>query len=420
MEAARVAGNWRDIPELIRKVTKHASDRKALIQVAKFELDVANQTSPASRRSGTATTSQALSDTQVVALETQLRTTGTSSEEVVQGQASLLWARWAGSYKTDRAFPAITFEPVRTAADATSMWTKICVVKAVYIRALLFVQAGDNKQGKDLLESLLPWLDANRSLVVSTPQLLYWAQQVLARVALGQKQSVADASLANGHDSASFRLQAFRHWAVLAVKNQDVSSSVYGNAPGHLSKLEMWRAYYRFMSSILQNRQGIAEHVSFGPADLAIELRRVEVSYENELLRNVQFPKATESNAAIEGWVEEFVRNWQILCGPAWSDADLGEGGRNSAGRNVLDMLYRAATKSFHSTLILRRLFQVHKALTDFELAYKALDTYIELMDRARARAAKSGGTQHPANPATPATSRDSDEIFIKTIAEGV
>jgi tetratricopeptide (TPR) repeat protein len=395
-------------------VTKHAPDRKALLQVAKVECDVANYALPPNRRPGTATTSQPIADSQVVPLESQLRVTGTSSEEIVQGQTALLWARWLGAYKTDRPVPAITFEPVRTAADATSVWTKICVVKAVYIRALLFIQTGDTKQGTELLETLLPWLDANRSLVVSTPQLLYWAQQLLGRVALGQTQSIAAAADTVGHESASFRLQAFRHWAVLAVRNQDVSPSTYGNAPGHLSKLEMWKAYYRFMSAILQNKQGIAQHVSFTPSDLAVELRRVEVSYENELLRNVQFPKATESNTIIEGWVEEFIHNWQILCGPGWSDADLGEGGRNSWGRNVLDMLYRAATKSFHSTLVLRRLFQVHKALADFDLAYKALETYVELIDRARARAAKSESSQNSA------TSRDSDEVFMKTIAEGI
>ncbi|KAJ9611540.1 hypothetical protein H2200_004724 [Cladophialophora chaetospira] len=420
LEAARVAGNWREVPELMRKVTKHASERKSLVQVAKLETDVANHASPANRRPGTATTSQPVSESQVVALENQLRTNGTSSEEVVQGQTALLWARWVGAYKTDRPVSAINFEPVRTAADATSLWTKICVLKAVYIWAMLFIKAGDNKQGYGLFESLLPWLDANRSLVVSTPQLLYWAQQLLGRVALGQRHSANDANSTIDHDSASFRLQAFRHWAVLAVKNQEVSPSIYGNAPGHLTKLEMWRAYYRFMSSILQNKQGIAEHVSFGRPDLAIELRRVETSYENELLRNVQFPSATESNTIIEGWVEEFIQNWQLLCGPGWSDSDLGEGGRNSCGRNVLDMLYRAAIKSFHSTLILRRLFQVHKAVTDFDLAYKALDTYIELMDRARARAAKSESTENPASPANPATSRDSDEIFMKTIAQGI
>ncbi|EXJ72368.1 uncharacterized protein A1O5_04872 [Cladophialophora psammophila CBS 110553] len=411
LEAARVAGQWKEFPELIRKVTKHAPDRKCLIRVARFEHDVANYASAPTRRPGTAHTNQPVPDTQATSLEEELCATGHPFEEVVQGQTCLLWARWVGAHKTDRQVPAVTFEPVRTAADAVSTWTKICVVKAVYIRGMLFVQAGEHKEAKEIQDSLLPWLDANRSLVVSTPQLLYWAQQLLARVALGQRLSVADPATISDHESASFRLQAFRHWAVLAVKDHEVSASTYGNGPGHLSKLETWGAYYRFLSGVLQNRQGMAHHVSIERSDLAFELRRVETSYENELLQNVQFPKATESNTVIETWVEEFIRNWQILCGPHWSDSDLGEGGRNSCGRNVLDMLYRAAAKSFHSTLILRRLFQVHKALTDFDLAYKALDTYIELMDRARAGAAKYE---------TPTTSRDSDEVFMKTIAEGI
>ncbi|KAH0846331.1 hypothetical protein FOPE_11021 [Fonsecaea pedrosoi] len=382
-----------------------------LIQVAKFEHVVANYASTLARRPGTAPSNQPLPDSQATSLEEDLRGTGHPFEEVVQGQTCLLWARWVGAHKSDRKIPAVTFEPIRTAADAISTWTKICVVKTVYIKGMFLAQAGNGKEANELLGSLLPWLDANRSMVVSTPQLLYWAQQLLGRVALGQSSSVTESTDTITPESASFRLQAFRHWAVLAVKDQEISASTYGNGPGHLSKLDMWRAYYRFMSSILQNRQGMANHLPIGHSDLAIELRRVETSYENELLRNVQFPKATESNAIIETWVEEFILNWQILCGPNWPDSDLGEGGRNSCGRNVLDMLYRAATKSFHSTLILRRLFQVHKALTDFGLAYKALDTYIELMERARTRAAKSE---------TAATSRDSDEVFMKTIAEGI
>lgn len=382
-----------------------------LIQVAKFDVDVANHATSTGRRPGTANTVSPIPEAQVASLETELRASGQPFEEVVQGQTSLLWARWVGSLKEDRTVPALPFEPVRTTADATSLWTKICVVKAVYIRGMLCVHAGEESQGREHHEALIPWLDSNRSLVVSTPQLLYWAQQLLGRVALGRMTATADTTTSTSDANPSFRLQAFRHWAILAVKNQDVTPSAYGNRPGHVSKLEMWRAYYRFLSAILQNSPELSEHISIGRSELAPELRRVETSYENELLRHVQFPKATESNTIIEEWVEEFVRNWQILCGPGWYDTDLGEGGRNSCGRNILDMLYRAATKSFHSTLILRRLFQVHKVLTEFDLAYKALDTYIELMDRARERATKSSG---------PATGRDSDEVYLRTIAEGI
>ncbi|EXJ83873.1 hypothetical protein A1O1_07501 [Capronia coronata CBS 617.96] len=412
LEAARVAGNWQELPELIRKVRKHAPDRKCLTEVASFELEIANRATTASRRPGTATTNSALPDSQVAALEAQLRASGQPFEEVVQGHTALLWARWLGFLPRDKSPSPLSFEPSRTAADATSVWTKICVVKSVYITGMLLEQAGGEANARQLHRTILPWLDSNRSLVVSTKQLLYWAQQLLARIALGRDPVLQrGAATASSDESLPIRLQAYRHWAVLAVKNNDISPATYGNGPGHLSKLAVWRSYYRFLSIILQQGAMGLQAVSMARPDLAVELRRVETSCENELLRHTQFPKANETNAAVEEWVEDLIRNWQALCGPDWSDTDLGEGGRNSVGRNVLDMLYRAATKTFHSTLILRRLFQVHRALTDFDLAYKALDTYIELMDRARAREAKSND---------PIGARDSNEIFLTTIAEGI
>lgn len=338
-----------------------------------------------------------------------MKTTEHPDEETLQGESCLLWARWIGSPQKETTIPTLRFDPARAAADANCIWTKICVVKAVYIQGMLLSQDGLVNQGNNVYQTILPWLDSNRSLVVSTPQLLYWAQQLLGRVALGSRAS--DDSTVDFDESSTFRLQAFRHWAVLTVKSKPVSSSTYGNAQGHLSSLAMWRAYYRFMSGILHQRPGAVQHVAISQSDLAVELRRVETSYESELLRNAHFPKATESNKPVEDWVEEVVGNWHILCGSNWTESDLGDGGRSSVGRNVLEILYRAATKTFHSTLILRRLFQLHKALADFDLAYKALDTYIELMDRGRARAAKSNEV---------ALEQDSDELFLQTICEGI
>jgi hypothetical protein len=54
-----------------------------------------------------------------VSLESELRASGQPFEDVVQGQASLLWAHWVGPLQQDKV-GAITFEPARAAADATS------------------------------------------------------------------------------------------------------------------------------------------------------------------------------------------------------------------------------------------------------------------------------------------------------------
>ncbi|KEF60562.1 uncharacterized protein A1O9_02123 [Exophiala aquamarina CBS 119918] len=407
LDVARITSSWKDVPELIRKITKHASGRKRLLQVAKAEVDVINYATAARRPGTSESTKPSLQS--VSALQAEIKPSEHPDEETLQGQSCLLWARWIGYHQKETASSTLTFDPARAAADANSTWTKICVVKAAYIQGMLLSQEGLGKQGNDVYQTILPWLDSNRSLVVSTPQLLYWAQQLLGQVALGNR--APDDSALDFDGSSNFRLQAFRHWAVLTVKSKPVSSLAYGNARGHLSSLTMWRTYYRFMSGILHQRPGAGQNVAISRSELAVELRRVETSYESELLRNAHFPKAIESNKPVEDWVEEVVGNWLILCGSNWTESDLGDGGRNSVGRNVLEILYRAATKTFHSTLILRRLFQLHKALADFDLAYKALDTYVELMDSGRARAAKSNEA---------AMGQDSDELFLQTISEAI
>lgn len=76
----------------------------------------------------------------------------------------------------------------------------------------------------------------------------------------------------------------------------------------------------------------------------------------------------------------------------------------------LLQILYRAATKTYHSHLILRRLFHVHSALADFDLAVQALDAYIEIVTAAKERAEKSAELGI----------LEKDEILLQTLSEGV
>lgn len=141
------------------------------------------------------------------------------------------------------------------------------------------------------------------------------------------------------------------------------------------------------------------------------ELKRVETSYENLLIKETQFPRASESNREIEAWVDSAMDNWRLLCGPTWSDDDLGEGGKEGVARSVLDILYRAATKTFHSTQILRHLFIVHASLAEFELAFKAYDSYVEVITRGKDRAEKSEGAE---------VAIDSDSTILRTSAQAI
>jgi tetratricopeptide (TPR) repeat protein len=77
---------------------------------------------------------------------------------------------------------------------------------------------------------------------------------------------------------------------------------------------------------------------------------------------------------------------------------------------NSIQILYRAATKTYHSHLILRRLFHVHSALADFDLAVKSLESYIEIVTAAKERAAKAAESGE----------LEKDEVLLQTLSEGV
>ena len=68
------------------------------------------------------------------------------------------------------------------------------------------------------------------------------------------------------------------------------------------------------------------------------ELKQVQSSYETTLLRETNFPKANESNQEVNEWVELVINNWRVLCGPNWTEEELGHGGKQAVARDTLDV----------------------------------------------------------------------------------
>lgn len=79
--------------------------------------------------------------------------------------------------------------------------------------------------------------------------------------------------------------------------------------------------------------------------------------------------------------------------------------------RDLWQILYKAATRSFHSTRILRHLFTVHTYLAEFYLASKALDSYLRIVTKGKARVEKSGKRE---------IGLDDDITAIQTAAAGI
>lgn len=322
--------------------------------------------------------------------------------EVIQARAAILWAHWVAPEYDGPPESMLWSETLAT--SGASAWTNICIAKSAYMRGAILRRKEQPAEAEQAFQSVTSWIDSNKSVISGNAQLSYWVEQVLAEVAVESSRAASKGSV------DVFTTSCFRGWSTLSLKGRDLSPRLYGNPGPHRSRLSVWKSYYSYLSDALQTWPQSIDKGATTRQGLVSELRRVQTAYENELLKNTQFPKADESNGTIEQWVEQVIRNWEVVCGSNWSEQDIGEGGRNLVTRNVLDILYRAAMKTFHSTLILRRLFQVHKALAEFDLAYSSLDSYLELIDRGRARAAKTNEPQD----------QDNDELVLLTLSEGI
>jgi tetratricopeptide (TPR) repeat protein len=265
--------------------------------------------------------------------------------------------------------------------------------------------------------SVLPWLTSTSPAAGSIESNM-WMESLLVRLCQLSDQSTR----AGEYASSTEALGTYRYWA--SHWDATAKSGGAGTPAGAQHRRLAWKAYYDTLSHIL--RQHLAYEPEARPAtseksalhsEVSLrlrqraELKRVETVYEGLLLKETQFPKASETNHEVEAWVDSVMDNWRLLCGPAWTDADLGEGGKEGVARGVLDILYRAATKTFHSTQILRNLFVVHASLAEFELAFKAYESYVEIVTRGKDRVEKSGEA---------VAGIDNDSTVLRTSAEAI
>ena len=108
--------------------------------------------------------------------------------------------------------------------------------------------------------------------------------------------------------------------------------------------LHAWKAYYDAISIMIQH--DIVEPVFKSRSQQSAELKRVEGVYIGLLLKETEFPRAEQENYQIEVSVDSVIANWRALCGRSWKDEDLGDGGKASLGRGVLEVCVYLGPKS--------------------------------------------------------------------------
>ncbi|KAI9892326.1 MAG: hypothetical protein M1814_001526 [Vezdaea aestivalis] len=416
LDNERCKGNWPSVPELARKVGKHAPQRKCLVTAARAEHQVALH-DPSRPNTPSSTGLAGLIPSLLEAIEDE----DEHEEDALQAQVCLAWVHWMlnepglASTRLPREFVQRIGRREGGVGNA-SHWTKVCAIKAIFIKGASLYKTLGPVEALDVFGFALPLLS---QMDISGPgvEQRIWIERLLATSCQLANGLAADHNSTITDESA---LSFFRAWARFWEPKIGHGFKTDGLSPGsEIARRNVWKDYYETLSRALAQGKtyhfsGHASYSNFSNSDRLqqrAEVQRVQAFYEGLLLREVQFPKATEETPDFEQWSNLVIQNWTIMCGDTWYDQDLGEGGKEAVGRGVLDILYRAASKTFHSTTILRHLFTVHAALSEFYLSFKALDTYLDIASRGKARVAKSGESEF---------NLDSDDVVIETAAQGL
>ncbi|KAL6866938.1 putative filamentation protein Rhf1 [Trichoderma novae-zelandiae] len=411
LDDARCEGNWPDVPELVRKVRKHDPARECLTLTAETECAISKVTAAATQPSDLDVPNRLPRLMAVIESESR-------AEERFQAQVCVGWLHWVvGEYSLalERLPKSLTAEiPDIDPANTASEWTSVCALKAAYLRANCLMRDGLRLPALAALQEGLPSLERVWSGHGIRKQLRYWSELFLTEHCMLTSEALHNSEifLDDPNSISSFRSWA-KYWKIM-------SAPVTGGFgfKGSVPRRRIWNEYYLALSRILENDlpypTGQAEKMvddMSARSQLRVELQRAELAYQALLLSETAFPRADEERAEIETFIKQVMMNWSILCGRGWSEQDLGQGGRDLLSRSVLETLYSAATRTYHSTTILRSLFNVHLSVAEFDLAFKALDSYLDIVKKGKARVAKTGHVE---------PSLDDDKTALETMSQGV
>ncbi|KAL7626300.1 hypothetical protein AAE478_003071 [Parahypoxylon ruwenzoriense] len=423
LEDARCEGNWDDVPELVRKVRKHATDRLCLTTTAETEYAIikASQKHRPGSRPSTAVSIKDLDVAQLVPrLLGAIETESSYLEDKYQARVCVGWLQWTvGEYTSASTHLSHNLESEIAQVDqpgSASEWTRVCLLKAAYLKANCLARNNERVAALEIFESALVSLSHVWSAEKSRKQLRFWAELFLTEYCMLQAQALerGEKTLEDANSLAPFRSWA-KYWEVSKAQGTPLVGG-YGFR-GAVPRRRVWSEYYAAVSGILQQDlpfpTGFVDVTNEASArnQLRVELKKVEAAYEALLLSETSFPRADERRQEVEDFVTVVMKNWSVLSGHDWHEQDLGPGGKEGLSRGILEILYRAATKTFHSTAILRYLFTIHLSVAEFDLAFRAFDSYLDIVKKGKARVDKTG---HP-EPGL-----DDDATVLGTISQAI
>ena len=197
-------------------------------------------------------------------------------------------------------------------------------------------------------ESMLPYITSLPSTSADAPEQRYWTESLLTRHCMLSSRHVSANQVSPSISAvppsrllAPFRAYS-KYWDTKGPSN---AGALLKTRDRQSSYMRTWGYYYDTLSVLLQRQS--TQQVFDSRLQQAVELKKVEAIYESILLTEVKFPRADQANSQIESWVDQVMANWRVMCGHTWQDEDLGEGGKASLGRGVLDVGHFLGSRTF-------------------------------------------------------------------------
>ncbi|KAG6002870.1 hypothetical protein E4U21_002722 [Claviceps maximensis] len=418
LNGARCEGNWEAVPELVRKVRKHAPERTCLTLAAETECAISQVTAAGARPSAAQIAEDLDVSSRFPNLSATIGQENHYHEDRYQARVCMGWLYWVvGEYSQALTTLPATLEAEGISPSSTetiSEWTHLCALKSGYLQANCFMRTDQRKEALLALRSATPSLEGIWCGHGVRKQLRYWSELFLTEFCMLSSQAVEndELNLDNPESLAGFRAWA-RYWDIMGAP----VTGGFG-FKGSVPRRRIWAEYYETLSRILETDLSYTPgHVHFIPSDLParsqlrMEIKHCEAAYRALILNETTFPRADEDRLEIEDFVKRVMENWNILCGRGWREQDLGPGGRAAVSRTVLETLYGAATRTYHSTCVLRYLFCVHLAVAEFDLAFRAFDSYLDIVKKGKAREEKTGHRE---------VSLDDDGTVLETMAQAI
>ena len=204
-----------------------------------------------------------------------------------------------------------------------------------------------NTQTLELYQAtLIKALNAS-SKTLSSPEYQLWTERLLASACMFSSRQI-DGEKATTNFAAL--LAPFRAWGRFWQNTSNHGRIIMTGSSAGISRRRIWLEYYNVLSQHLrytyavkpdlerpdEKGNGVTESHSSSTSQQIEELKRVEVTYEDLLLKELAFPKANEVNPEIDNWVNQVMSNWTLISDSATLHNEDNKSGLEDASRDVL------------------------------------------------------------------------------------